>query len=61
MIVANNFVQTFQRTEIRRLENLGDDLGYVKSPRMGIHDNCDISRMLSYSSLACVVTNVAND
>ena len=39
-----------------RLKNLSDDLGRIESPKMRVHDNCDISRSLSCLLLACVVT-----
>jgi len=38
-----------------------NDLRHVKSLRMSVYDNYDIFRLLSYSSLSCVVTYVAND
>ena len=61
MIVTYTFDWAFEHIKITRLEGLGDDLGHVESLMMSIHDNCDISRLLSYSHLACIVTYVSND
>jgi len=61
MVVTNDFDQTFEHIEITRLKGLGNASGHVDSLGMGVHDNCDISRLLTYSYLTSVVTYVAND